>query len=187
MIHNTLRKWYSGLDTAPPFLQHATPATHIQSTPQQTDVWTCGIHMLLDNLTTIYQGRIPTITHTQQNAESLSRSHLKYVITGELYVNVTNFVHNITNPIRSTRHNLRNRCNLHTQTAPNPNPKQNLPSQTTNTRKRPLNTTHTQHHLETPPQRPSNNPPKKTKNTLPPTPIPTHLYSVQQPLTPTTT
>ena len=34
MIHNTLRQWYTGLDTAPPLLQHTTPVTHIQSTPQ---------------------------------------------------------------------------------------------------------------------------------------------------------
>ncbi len=96
-IHNTLRQGYTGLDTAPPLLQLTTPVTHTQSTPQQTDDWSYGIHMLLTNLTTIYQGRIPILTHTQQHAESLSRSHLKYVITGELDEYVTNLIHDLTN------------------------------------------------------------------------------------------
>ena len=40
--------------------------------------------MLPINLATIYQGRIPTLRHTQLHAETLSRSYLKYVLTGEL-------------------------------------------------------------------------------------------------------
>ena len=49
IIHNTLRQWYSGLEISPPLLHKETPLTHIQSTPQQTDGWTCGIHMLRIN------------------------------------------------------------------------------------------------------------------------------------------
>ncbi len=67
MIHNTLRQWYSGLEVAPPLLRQDTPITHNQSTPQQTYGWTCGLHMLLINLTTIYQGRIRTLTLKFQN------------------------------------------------------------------------------------------------------------------------
>jgi hypothetical protein len=150
--------------------------------------------MLLTNLTTIYQERIPTLTHTQQHAESLSRSHLKYVITGELDEYVTNLIHVITNPTRSTHRILRNRCNPHTQIAPNFNPTQDPPSQATNTRKRPLNTIHTQHHPESPPQHPSNNPPKKTRihpatdsRTHPPIPRPTTAHPKHDIKPPTTT
>ena len=50
--------------------------------------------MLLTNLATIYQERILTLTHTQHHADSLSRSHLKYVIAGELDAYVTNLIHN---------------------------------------------------------------------------------------------
>jgi len=69
----------------------------MQNTLQQTDGWTCDLHMLLINLTTIYQGRIPTLIHTQHHAESLSRSHLKYVLTGELDTYVTSRIHDLTN------------------------------------------------------------------------------------------
>ena len=81
MIPNTLRQWYTGLDIAPPLLRQDTPNIHIQITPQQTDGWTCSLHMLLINLTTIYQGCIPALNHTQHHAETLARSHLKYVLT----------------------------------------------------------------------------------------------------------
>jgi hypothetical protein len=40
--------------------------------------------MLLVNLTTIYQGTIPTLRHTQQNAYTLAIIYLRYVLTGEL-------------------------------------------------------------------------------------------------------
>ena len=58
--------------------------------------------MLLITLATIYQGRIPTLTHTHHHVESLSLSHLKYVITGELDTYVTNLIHSLTNPTQRT-------------------------------------------------------------------------------------
>ena len=120
-----------GLEIEPTLLHQETPINHIQSTPQQTDGWTCGIHMLLINLTTIYQGRIPTLTNTQQHAESLSRSHLKYVITGELDTYVTNLVHNLTNPTQHTHRTPRNIRNKHTQLTSNTKTKRDPPSPTT--------------------------------------------------------
>ena len=56
----------------PPLLRQDTPNTHIPSTSQQTDKWTYGLHMILINLSTIYQGRIPTLRHTQLHAETLA-------------------------------------------------------------------------------------------------------------------
>ena len=130
-IHNTLRQGYEELDVATALLRQATPTTHIQSTPQQIDGWTCGLHMLLINLTTNYLGRIPALTHAQHHAESLSRSHLKYILAGELDTYVTNLIHDLTSqpqlPPKTTRtrHTTRHRlitttCNKHSATIPTP-------------------------------------------------------------------
>ena len=119
MIHNTLRQWYGGLEIAPPLLKQDTPTVHIQSTPQQTDGWTCGLHMLLVNLTTIYQGRIPTLTHTQYHAESLSRSHLKYILARELDTYVTKLIHDLTNPTQRSPNTYRTHRHKRAQPTPN--------------------------------------------------------------------
>ncbi len=133
-IHNTLCHWYSGLEVAPPLLRHDTPTTHHQSTPQQTDNWACGLHVLHTNLTTIYQGRVPTLTHTQQHAEELSRSHLRYILTGELDTFVTNLIHNLTTtPHQAQRTNSRHKN--HTQLATNNTPPPAPPPITHKTRK----------------------------------------------------
>jgi hypothetical protein len=115
MIHNALRQWYTWLDIAPPLLRQGAPNIHIQSTPQKTDGWTCGLHMLLINLTTIYQGRIPALNHTQLYAEILSRSHLKYVLTGELDTHVIRLVRDLTNQVHRSARNSHPRKKAHTK------------------------------------------------------------------------
>ncbi len=102
IIHITLRQWYTGLSTTPPLLRQDTPNINIQSTPHQTDGWTCGLRMLLVNLTTIYQGRVPNLSHNQHHAETLSISHLKYVLTRELDTYVTRLVRELTNQSNRT-------------------------------------------------------------------------------------
>ena len=58
--------------------------------------------MLFINLTTIYRGRIPTLNNTQHYAEILSRSHLKYVLTGEIDTYETCLVQELTNQAHRT-------------------------------------------------------------------------------------
>jgi len=81
-IHNTLRQWYSNLSIAPKLLQNPTPTIITKSTPLQADGWSCGLHMLLLYLATIYQGTLPTLRHTQTHAHNLSRIHLRYTLAG---------------------------------------------------------------------------------------------------------
>jgi hypothetical protein len=50
IIYNTLRQWYSDHSIAPPLLRYTTPPITAKSTPQQTDNWSCCLHMLLNNL-----------------------------------------------------------------------------------------------------------------------------------------
>ncbi len=83
-IHNTLRQWYSALPITTPLLHPNILHIILKSTSRQTDGWSCGMHMLLVNLTTIYQGSISNIKHTQQHVHDLSRIHLRYVVMGEL-------------------------------------------------------------------------------------------------------
>jgi hypothetical protein len=77
---------------------------------------TCGLPMLLINLATIYQGRIPTLGHTQLHADTLSRSHLKYVIIGELDTHVTCLIRELTNQAYSTVRIPRTRNTNHVNT-----------------------------------------------------------------------
>ena len=53
--------------------------------------------MLLINLTTIYQGNIPILKHSQLHAEALSRSYLKYVLAREIDTKVIRLVRDLTN------------------------------------------------------------------------------------------
>jgi hypothetical protein len=130
MIHNTLRHWYTRLEIAPSLLRQYTPIVHIQSTPQQIDGWTCGLHMLLINLPTIHQGRIPTLTHTQHHAESLSRSHLRYILAGELDIYVTKLIHDLTNPIQRAPRTYHTRRHKRARPTPNTNNKNTSPLST---------------------------------------------------------
>ena len=85
-------------------LYNPTPDSHKKKkTPRQTDGWSCGLHMLLINLATIYQGEPPTLRHTQRQAEQLSHIQLRYPYTGELDPVITQMVtelkkHNNTHP-----------------------------------------------------------------------------------------
>jgi hypothetical protein len=77
-----------------------TPPTHSiisASTPRQTDGWSCCMHMLLINLTTIYQGTFPTFKHSQSLAHTFSRYHPKYTLTGILDPHIENIVKQLTN------------------------------------------------------------------------------------------
>jgi hypothetical protein len=100
-IHNTLRQWYSNLPIAPQLLQSPSPTLITKSTPVQADGWSCGLHMLLINLATIYQETLPTLRHTQTHAHHLFRIHLRYTLTGELDSSVPHVVQelHITDPI----------------------------------------------------------------------------------------
>ena len=99
-MHNTLRQWYSDLLIAPPLIHNPTPTIITKSTPMQTDDWSCGLHMLLIKLATIYQGTLPTHRNTQTHAHQLSRIHLRYTLTGELDPSVPRIVRelHITDP-----------------------------------------------------------------------------------------
>ena len=48
-LHKHLRQWY-GSSPLPSELQPNTHAVHIPYTPQQTDGWSCAMHMLLTSL-----------------------------------------------------------------------------------------------------------------------------------------
>ena len=69
--------------------------------------------MLLINLATIYQGRIPTLRHTQLDAETLARSHLKYVLIGELDTYETCLIRELTNQAHRTIRTSRTRKNAY--------------------------------------------------------------------------
>ena len=75
--------------------------------------------MLLINLFTIYQGRIPTLRHTQLHVETLARSHPKYVFTGELDTPVTHLIRQLTNHAHRTTRNTLTR-KMHTLKQPPP-------------------------------------------------------------------
>ena len=81
LIHRTLKEWYKDLPI-PPLLTTQHPIVIPKSTPRQPNRWNCGLHMLLINLATIYQGGPPTLRHTQRHAEQLSRIQLRYTLTG---------------------------------------------------------------------------------------------------------
>jgi hypothetical protein len=118
--------------------------------------------MLLVNLATIYQGRIPTLTHTQQHAEALSRSHLNYLLTGELDTFVNNLIQNLTTPPQHVTRTL-SRRNKHTQPTSTDTP---LPTQSPTiptTRKRTYTTTHNKTHYHPYPPIPTQTPKKKSQ------------------------
>ena len=71
--------------------------------------------MVLINLTSIYQGRIPTLNHTQHHAEILARSHLKSILTGELDTHVARLVRELTNQAQRTATNSYPRNKAHTK------------------------------------------------------------------------
>ena len=50
------------------------------------------MHMLLTNLTAIYQGNIHILKHTQESAHALSRLCLRYTLTGELDTRIENII-----------------------------------------------------------------------------------------------
>jgi hypothetical protein len=54
------------------------------------------MHMLLINLTTIYQGDIPVLKHAQSTAHTLSRQYLRYTLKGELDTHIENIIKEIT-------------------------------------------------------------------------------------------
>jgi hypothetical protein len=73
-IHRTLKYWYKDLST-PLLLTTQHPTVIKKSTPRQTDGWSCGLHMLLIHLATIYQGgppRYATPNATQNNYHAFS-------------------------------------------------------------------------------------------------------------------
>ena len=63
-IYRILKEWYTDLPTPSLFTTRHPTVIH-KSTPRQTDGWSCGLHMLLINLTAIHQGGPPTSHRTQ--------------------------------------------------------------------------------------------------------------------------
>jgi hypothetical protein len=59
-MHMHLRQWY-GSSPLPSALQPNTPAVQIPYTPQQTNGWSCAMHMLLTSLSAIYQDHVPIL------------------------------------------------------------------------------------------------------------------------------
>jgi hypothetical protein len=143
--------------------------------------------MLLINLTTIYQCRTPTLTHTQHHAEKLSRSHLKCVINGELDTYVTNLINNLIIPAQSVPRTHHTRRKKHTQPSLNTKTSHGPPSPTTITRKRPHTLTHTQLHCQPPPLALIQNPPKKPDNAMSAPHTPTCPQTDQHPIVPAIT
>jgi hypothetical protein len=83
-IHSTFRTWYQNTPHTIPRLQTNTPHIISTSTPRQQNGWSCGMHVLLINLTTIYLGNTPIPKRTQTMAHTVSRLYLRYSLTGEL-------------------------------------------------------------------------------------------------------
>ena len=74
-IHKTLSQWHTNLPIAPQLLQNPSPTIITKSKSLQTDGWSCGLHMLLINLATIYQATLPTLRHTQTHVCPSPFSH----------------------------------------------------------------------------------------------------------------
>ena len=92
-IYNALNKWYGdnpGI-TKPVILSQAYKVSK-QRIPLQEDGWSCGMHMLLVALSTIYQGKKPEINYTKEHAYVLSRAHLHFELTGEILPCVNDIV-----------------------------------------------------------------------------------------------
>ena len=123
--------------------------------------------MLLINIATIYQGRIPTFRHTQLHAETLSRSHLKYVLTGELDTYVIRFIRELTNQARRIIRNPHTRKTTHTNptATTHNNPTTAPPTSTFSSRKRTYTTTQTPTPNQPTPHSPTQNPPKNSPPT----------------------
>ena len=92
-IYKALNTWYGdnpGI-TKPVILKQAYKVSK-QRIPLQGDGWSCGMHMLLVALSTIYQGKKPVINYTTEHAYVLSRAHLHYELTGEILPSVKDIV-----------------------------------------------------------------------------------------------
>ena len=85
-LHATLREWYGDhkLIPKPSILENLVPHIIQEDCPLQIDKWSCGIHMLLITLATLYQGKKPVLHYTREDAMLLSQAHLHHELTGEL-------------------------------------------------------------------------------------------------------
>jgi hypothetical protein len=84
-LHSALRTWYvDNKQPKPPILENTDPSIIAESCPLQVDKWSCGIHMLLVTLATIYQGKKPALCYERKDAYLLSQAHLHHELTGEL-------------------------------------------------------------------------------------------------------
>ena len=84
-IHSALRTWYvDNKQPKPSILENPDPSVITESCPLQVDKWSCGIHMLLVTLATIYQGKKPALCYEREDAYLLSQAHLHHELTGEL-------------------------------------------------------------------------------------------------------
>jgi hypothetical protein len=84
-IHSALRTWYGdNKQPIPSILENPDPSIISESCPLQVDKWSCGIHMLLVTLATIYQGKKPAFSYEREDAYLLSQAHLHHELTGEV-------------------------------------------------------------------------------------------------------
>ena len=99
-LHNHLRQWY-GSSTKPPLLQNEFLTVLTPYTIQQTDGWSCVMHMLLTSLSAIYQGQIPILRYGQRRVDQMSRVHLRYVLTREITPCIDNLLAYTTDPLNN--------------------------------------------------------------------------------------
>ena len=83
-IHNALNLWYDDNKKDRPVVLQQAQKINKESVPLQEDVWTCGMHMLMVALATIYQGKKPVLNYTKEHAYLLSKAHLYFELTGEV-------------------------------------------------------------------------------------------------------
>ena len=84
-IHSSLQSWYvKNKQPKPSILENPDPDIIKESCPLQIDKWSCGIHMLMITLATIYQGKKPVLHYTREDAILFSQAHLHHELTGEL-------------------------------------------------------------------------------------------------------
>jgi len=84
-MHKALRTWHEDNHKELPIVLQPPKAKIIKDgIPLQEDVWSCGIHVLMAALATIYNGKKPILQYTREHAYLLSRSHLHFEFTGEV-------------------------------------------------------------------------------------------------------
>jgi len=84
-IHTALQFSYEdNYEAFPLILRNLEPKVIRQTCLFQRDKWSCGIHMLLITLATIYQGKKPDLYYTREDTYLFSQALLHHQLSGEL-------------------------------------------------------------------------------------------------------